>query len=354
MKIDRILWSLGLISLLALAAIGCSSGDTDGGSAADKDFLDTQFVATPGSVGDISLSAGSSTVAVGDTESFTVRVTDVTGAGVTGVQIACDTERGLALVEPTSGTELTGTSGAMSGLVGCLLPGSFQMVCRGPVGLNFRRQLGIQCSGTIPPGFGGFPGAGGGGLGGGVQVPGDDDTIGGDPGGVDSGDIRITKIDIFDVISEPSLVVDVSADPDCNDDGTFDDREPFVTNLFSATVENNANTSIILTGYRFSVPEAAGTGTATYVSSTLSTGRIEIPPNGGSTTVPGLFTGFMSDGTGKTFVGREVLIPGPGATDVLGFRNMTFTLLGQTAEGDSISISGSAGVLFNEINNCDS
>jgi hypothetical protein len=165
-----------LVALSCAALCACSGGgDTDGGSGADQLYLGDQYVADD-SAGTISLSVDSTSIPVAGTSNFSVAVRDAQGAPVPGLKIACDSEAGVAVIEPATGLEITSSSGSISGVIGCELPGSFQFACRLPIGANKRKMVTIKCTGTVPAGFSGFAGAGGGGLGtGGVGDDGEPD-----------------------------------------------------------------------------------------------------------------------------------------------------------------------------------
>ena len=161
----------GLVGIGLAIIIGCGGGQgaTDGGSGAQPDFRDDQFIAGDTTTGSMSLSLSRGSLGVGDTSPFTVSVVNASGKPVSNINVACDSERGVAIVEPSRGFEMTNSSGVMSGVIGCESPGSFQMVCRLSVGANRRKFAQVTCTGDVPAGFQGFPGAAGGGLGGGVQ-----------------------------------------------------------------------------------------------------------------------------------------------------------------------------------------
>ncbi|RIL12175.1 MAG: hypothetical protein DCC75_00895, partial [Proteobacteria bacterium] len=186
-RISVIGW-LFLIGILALAGYGCSGGgDTDGG---DENFEGTGFVATDDAAGGLTLTVDQTTLSISEVSGFSVDVFDASGDPVAGLEIACDTEQGLAIVEPNTGFELTDSSGHMSGKVGCESPGSYQMACRLPIGGNKRKFETIRCSGDIPTGFSGFPGAAGGTLGVGTGGGGSADQGDGGAGGTDEGGVR--------------------------------------------------------------------------------------------------------------------------------------------------------------------
>lgn len=157
---------------LAGACAGCmgGQGSTDGGSGDDHGMSDDTFVSDDDTTGTIRVGVEDSTMEVGNTSTFTVRVANAQQQPVANINVACDSEEGVAILEPQRGFELTNSDGVMSGVIGCAAPGSFQLVCRLAVGANRRAFVSVRCTGDVPSGFGGFPGAAGGGLGGGSQT----------------------------------------------------------------------------------------------------------------------------------------------------------------------------------------
>lgn len=234
-----------------VAFVGCQ-GNTDGGSAASPDFRDDVFTGDESSTGSIRVELDDSQIAVGDTSGFKVYVTDSKGLPVPFVRVVCDSEQGVALIEPTTGYELTNGEGVMSGRIGCAAPGSYQMVCRLGIGANRRQFVSVGCSGDIPSGFTGFPGAGGGGLGGGTQIG-------------DNGEIRITNAGFeddgsFDNTSVPSdASVDITQTADCDGVATTSDVEPFYDTYSVLQVENNLEERVTLLYLECSVTGVDGT-----------------------------------------------------------------------------------------------
>ena len=158
---------LGCISLLS-AVSGCGGGDTDGGPAVDaNDRAGAQFVSdTVG--GSLRIRVVGPLTVTGEV-GFTVTALDPSGAPLQFIRIFCESERGIAIIEPSAGGvafEHTDETGVMSGRLGGLVPGSFLLECRGPVGFGLVDRLNITIRGSVPDGFIGFPGAAGGNLGG--------------------------------------------------------------------------------------------------------------------------------------------------------------------------------------------
>ncbi len=315
---------------------GC--GSTDGGEAADQTFGDDVFVGSDGNTGSIELKLPSGTIPVGGTETFEVFVRDVNGQPVPQIKVSCDSERGVAIVEPTTGTELTGQYGGISGVLGCRFPGSFQFGCRLPIGANKRKFGTIKCEGEVPAGFDGFPDASGGGLGtGGVSV--NDD---GEPGGDSISGVRVSNLAVFDVDETGTFGIDIAQNDDCNADGTQDDPEPFLQNLAELTLENNSNQTIRVVSMRFTVANVDGSGTGSYTSPSISA-NAEVGPNGDTASVRIPFTTFVSGG--KAFIGRTTAITAL-------FRNMTFTVRIRNQSGEEANISAPIGVDYQNFDNC--
>ncbi len=326
---------LSIMSLLLTIGLvtGCDSGSTNGGGDSGKD---DQFVADGDTVGTISISVNDSQLAVGETSSFSVQVKDANGGAVSDTRISCDTEVGLALVEPTTGSEMTDGFGGMSGVVGCEAPGSFRMGCRLPVGGNLRKFTTVKCSGTAPAGFTGFPGAGGGGLGGGVDTSGDD--------GDDSFGLRLVGITFSEVDAVSTTSLD-TIQGICEDDT----GEPFTDTTVHFVLQNNSNEIVRITNYTYTVANFDGNGNS-HTSPTLTfIGEADsLDADGGRGTFSALFADATSVGpTNKRFFGRNESISD------FGFKNITFNISGVTSGGKSVSISGRTAASFDNFNNCD-
>lgn len=320
------------ILALGVSFTGCSGGSTDGGEAADENFQGSEYV-DDDSAGTIDLVLNDESFGVSDTSAFRVKVRNASGGPATNLAIACDTEQGLAIVEPTTGRETTDSNGEISGIIGCARPGSFLIACRLPISGNKRDTETVVCTGDIPDGFSGFTGAAGGGLGGGVSVS-DPDDPDGSPGGSDpSNSITVSDIDVFDVGTDPVFSVDTDQNVDCDGDNTTQDPEAFVENSFTASIENDANQRVTFTSYSFRVA-------STYTSPSFST-NVAVDGNGGTATISGLLT----TSNPKVFVGGSTAVPS-------GSRNITFTFLGTTEAGDDVTVSGSVAVNFTNIDNC--
>lgn len=350
----------------ALVAVGFGlvhcSGGTDGDSAGDIS-LDDQFTGGAGKTGNITLSVVSTSMGVSNTSGFGVKVVDAQGNPVSGIKVSCDSEEGVAILEPTTGSEITDTSGNLSGTIGCETPGSYQFACRLPVGGNQRRLVDIKCAGPVPTGFTGFPGAAGGGLGGGSD--GDDD---GGVGGGDTNGIRITNMLVIDdgqIASEPGSVVSFSVDVEqgiCTAE-TGDipatptpsptpkiTLEPFFDTVIAVKVVNNTNQIVTCSTVEFSVASAgalANNGTS-FVSDTISLiGEAASIDAGGDSSVLRFLAFDVVDGA-KRFFGSSTDIP-----DNYGFKAVTVSLNCVNDDGDDVVVEATETWSFDNFNRCE-
>ncbi len=336
-------WTIGagLGLLLSMTALGCTGGETGGDGG--ESFTET-FVVSDSSVGTITLTVTSPRISVAATSGFKVEVKNQDGAPVENVQIACDTENGLALIEPTSGLELTDSFGSMSGVLGCEAPGSFRIGCRLPIGANRREFVTVNCEGDVPLGFEGFPGAGGGGLG-----VGDGGGVATSPGG----DFNIIDIAFMAQSAGGSLAETTSIDvsrADCADPGDDPDCEAFGDDFVDITIRNNTDLSATVSSFNFTVPNANGAG-LTFTSKTLRLSPIEIPPGTTDVIVNGFFTDVVSAagtcGGAKRLPDASFTLPSG-----LGIRNVTFRVTLTNELGESFTITGRASVSIDAFDLC--
>lgn len=332
MRTNRIIHS-SLAFVLVLAMSACS-GDTS--SDGTNNYPGTQYV-SDGNSGSISISVENREMAIGSLTNFGVTVKNEVGAPVSGIVVACDSELGVAILEPTTGREITDQWGSISGKIGCKYPGSYQFACRLPVGMNKRQLVGIKCTGDIPEGFDGFPGAAGGGLGTGGSDVGDTGGVGGtNPSG-----IRITGV-IGSTVAGDSYQIDLKQDV-CKDGSA----EPFTDDFVKLTVVNNTNSIVRFNKLYYEVP-GGGTGGSTFVSDAI-TFTCSAEPSGGTTTCQSLFVQAKGTTTNKTFWGASSPV------GISGFRNITFRLKGIIeTTGEEVSLTVRAGFAFADYNNCSS
>ena len=331
-----------MVAAVVLATVaGC--GSTGGGSDSDDDFVDGEFVDGGSSTGTIDLELVSDDVNVAETVGFFVTAKNSAGGPVGLMKITCDSEDGVAIIEPSTGSEFTDANGRISGRIGCNRPGSLQFVCRGPIGLNRQDTVTVKCAGEIPAGFAGFDGAGGtlgngsGGVGGG-----DDGTGGGsDP----QNTVLIESISVFDGGDTSSLALDVLCSADCDGESTTDDPEACYINDFSVSMKNNGSSAVTVTSVAVFVPSARGAGTSG-VSLPSQRVNVVIPANGGSANVTGLLTDVNEGDPSKNFAGTSTGI------SAIGVRNVSFTLSGETEDGRTFELTSSRQVSFTSISNC--
>ena len=337
-------WRLVLVGSIA-ALWGClgGQGSTDGGSGADNNSRGSVFVADETTTGGIDIEVEEESIAVGDTSGFLVRVQNARQEGVSNINVACDSEAGVAIIEPQTGYELTNASGVMSGRIGCERPGSFQLVCRLSVGANKRKFVSVRCTGDIPSGFQGFPGAAGGGLGGGVQNN-------------DDGDVRITSagfIDDGDSLNADVATgesIDIVQDFDCDNDPATVDVEPFYDTYVKLKVQNNLAERVRFSYLQYSVPNVDGSGSE-FTSKRLGiTQEIDssLASGGGSTTT--IFVPVFKVYNGGKFVGDPLGV-GIQITNA-SFQTVSFSLVGETASGDPVEVTAQSTASFGGFIRC--
>lgn len=334
--------------LIATAVVSCSGG-TDGGTAGDESWLGTSFVASDGTTGTITLEVLETDLGVSEMTGFRVYVKDSAGRPVPEIRVFCDTEQGLAIIEPTSGSELTDDNGQMSGKVGCEVPGSLQIGCRLPIGAAFREFETIHCGGSIPAGFSGFGDTAGGGLGGpggGVAVN-DDGGI----GGTDSENgVDIVSVATLDSGSDAEgTAIDIQAGccgdscgpyPACGADCT---AEPFYDTQVKLTVANDSNQDVQFTTMRYRMENPTGVPSATETSDSIAIGD-GIAAANDSKVISLMFLDAQSGG--KAIIG--------GSAVSSGFKRVTFFLSGTNDLGEEIEVSASVTLSFDNYCNCSS
>ncbi len=360
-RLKRLGIQIGFITAAVVAVAGCvGGGDTDGGPAGDQDFSDSSFVGGSDNVGTITLSINNQDINVADTTGFHVEVRDASGRPVSNMQIACDTETGVALIEPSTGFEMTDSSGNISGVFGCALEGSYRVGCRTAVGGNMRTFETIRCAGPTPDGFSGFAGAGGGSLGVGGGQPTGERPV--------EGNVRIKSISALDAAtSTASTAVDVVRGTcgafDQNGDGDTTDTcdyavEPFGDSYFEIKVQNDSFDTVFFNSFNYSIPSVDSFGGVTAKTLALSSsGEVK---SGEEATYTGLFLNAggitvtnacsaLGVGEGKTFEGTT------GARYVdsdLGFKTVTIRLFGTTSDGQDVTITSQIGLSFDNFDNC--
>lgn len=316
----------GIVSLVLLA--GCDSGDTDGGSATPGQG--PSFVSDGGAGATLTIEAPR-TIDVGDRQPFRVTALDPNGQPLSFIRIFCETESGIAILEPSRGGvafEHTGAAGVMSGVLGGVTPGSYLLECRGPQGFNLLARMSILITGEVPEGFTGFPGAAGGNLGGGLLV---------DP---PEEDIQVAEVTFVDVTGNESRngPIDINFNPDCNNDGILTDPEPYGFDDYLIRFQNALEQRVFVETITFTVFDGRN------VTSTQQFGGLLVPA-GTETVIEGSFTEFVFGTSTKTYAGTAfALIPGT--------YNVTFTITGETDGGEGFVLEQSASITIGAVDNC--
>lgn len=325
-------FALALIAVSALSfgtLVGCKgSGNTDGGAADDNAGVGTAFVSDGGAGATIRIDVLGS-LTTGGMVDFIVTLLDPNGNPLPFIRIFCESESGIAILEPSSGGvafESTASNGIMSGVLGGVTPGSYILECRAEQGFNLITRTNINVEGDVPTGFTGFPGAAGGNLGGGLLVEQPEEGL-----------LTISSISITDVGDTDGLRFDLTRDPDCDDDGNGPmgtiDPEPFVFNNFVVSVSN---------GLKHPISIGAVTFTVEGVTSTQEFG---LDVSAGATgTVTGLYTD--EGGGAKEYAGT-------GVDATQGTRNVVFTVeVFNLLTGERTLLTDSQVISADFINNC--
>ena len=332
------------IALIGAGMLGCmgGSGSTDGGSAENPDFRDDVFVGDASTAGTIKVSLTSSNIAVGATSGFMVYVKDGNGEPVPNINVVCDSEQGVAILEPTTGYELTNENGEMSGRIGCRSPGSYQLVCRLNIGANKRQFVSVRCSGDIPSGFTGFPGAAGGGLGGGSQSTTDGDIQIVAAGFVDDGDFT------------GSVPVDASIDivqgSNCDSDATTNDPEPFYDTYAAISVRNNLSERVEFSSLKFILYNFNNTGDqfeSTEIALTTQSNS-SVESKGETTTI---LVPIFKAASGCKFPGTPQAACS-GAFSAEGLGTVEYILTGESASGELVTLTANTTAAFANYNRC--
>ena len=318
--------ALTTITFGLLLAFGCG-GNTDGGAITDND------APNPSDAGSIRMAfTKGERIPTGSFQGFRVYVRDASGIGEAGVRVTCDTEDGLALIEPTSGIAQTDGNGELSGKVGCENPGSFVIACRSGSPAA-RVSETVICEGARPSGFTGFPGAGGGGLGGGSS---DNDT---------TSRVRVSSVSVSDDGSVDSNTTSIDiVQSGCNNGSGTVTPEPFFDTLVKFSIVNNTTSIIKISSMQYRISSPAGGTAATSGKLNLTGSAAQaVDGNGGTGTVASLL--FDASGTGKA------VYRGPQITTA-GFKNIVFTLFGENELGEKFTIKTSTSLSFDNFNRC--
>ncbi len=341
-KLGRTL--LGTFCIAAILSIGiaaCNTGGTSNDGSADAaDTPSGQYISDGGAGGSLTIRISGS-LTVGGTTGFTVTALDAAGAPLAFIRIFCESERGIAIIEPSSGGtsfESTGPNGLMSGRLGGLTPGSYIMECRGPEGFNLVARTQITISGSIPEGFQGFPGAAGGNLGGGFlvdQTPDPDGTVG----------VRVTGISIFDSGSTSSSdsQIDLTQTSDCDGDTETVDPEPVFFTNFSLAISNGSAARAFVDTVTITV------ASPTALTSLISLVACEIPPLS-SATCSGPFAEFQGTATSGNPIAKSLI--GTSTSLAAGTFNTTFAIAGTDEDGGTFTDSAGLALVYGSVNRC--
>ncbi len=313
-----------VIALLCLVwLVACTSGSTDGGETGVD--ADDTFVGEDS--GSVSLELNSDRFPVGSTTGFFFKAKDSFGAPVPNIQAACDSEAGIAILEPTTGQEMTDDSGAISGRIGCEAPGSYQFGCRLPVGAGLREFKRIVCTGSAPEGFAGFPGAAGGGLGSGGSVVDDP-----------SNRIAVTSVAVEAIGTDATNEIDITRT------ACTTGLEQWGNDTLVVAVKNGTSQVVRFTSASFT--SAASSSTGGSVTSGSLAGVCEIAAGAtGTCKIPFTRILGLAAGASKEFSGTSVTLT------VTGSRNVTARLTG-TWNNSSLTISGARAVVYSNYDNC--
>lgn len=330
------------MACLTAGYVGC--GSTGGGQGKNDAGLGSHPISDGGFGAKLSITLddGTNEIETAGQKGFLVTATDPNGLPLAQRRVFCESEKGLAIIEPSSGGvafEHTNLDGKMSGVLGGVTPGSFMLECRLEEGFNLIARKHFRISGAVPPGFNGFIGAAGGNLGGGVIVPNPNAQV---------GDVETIEIG-FSVLGEAAEInpglIDLSGDTDCSNDGstTTDDVEPYgfdqtVIHLKNPLSEAVTVDEVVVTINNATDPEAT-LGVSTVVPALTDDQEIAIA-----------FSDFPNSNGIKFLAG----LPGVAANQfIAGTYNVTFTVNGETASGEDFSTSASTAVTFAHIDRCE-
>lgn len=339
-KLARNIVTSMLLLGISLIGAGCTggSGDTDGGSAADAaGELGTQFVSDGGAGASLIIKAPSE-LRVGETDGFSVTALDPSGSPLGFIRIFCESEKGIAILEPSSGGvafEHTSAEGYMSGLLGGLLPGSYILECRAPFGFGLIHRVTIVVRGSIPDGFQGFPGAAGGNLGGQQLQDLTPDSISGE--GIFISQVRFTDGPNSTSSSGPLDISRETCDGGTPLDPSDDYTEPFYFNEFQVTLQNTSTQKVIVGTIGFIVQDGGPSSTSTQSKSVV------IEP-GTTGVVDGILTDFLG-GSAKTFAGTT-------DTVVIGTYRVDIVVTGESDSGEDFTLRQSVTITFDGVNRC--
>lgn len=329
MDMRKFIRSLLVVAVAVAVFVACKQGDSDGGG--NESTPGIQYVSDGGSGSRLTIEVDDE-IAVGGTAHFLILATDPNGAPMQNLLITCDTEDGIAILEPvvratgstTAAIEHTSARGGMSGVLAGERPGSFMIECRASFGTNLivRKTLRITGEGVAT-----FAGSAGGGLGGGVVDDGDDDAE----------QVNFLDISFTDVTGTTSQVaqIDLSQIGNCDGDALTVDPEIFGEDGYNLSIKNNRSAAIQIDSVEFSI-----SGIVTSINQAT---QIVIPAGSSTAGLSGPFS--FVNGT-KNYSGTNIPID-------IGTENVVFTVTGSALDGSSpFTIRRSAVMTANHYNNC--
>lgn len=337
------LFFVGLFALPLLS--GCNSGDTDGGSANDNAGQGIIPVSNGGfgATLTIELDDGTNEIAVGDKKGFHVTALDPLGQPLTRRRVFCESEKGIAIIEPSSGGvafEHTNLEGKLSGVLGGAQPGSYLLECRLEEGFNLVARKSFKITGEVPIGFAGFPGAAGGNLGGG--------TLADNP---NQAEISADQV-LYSTLSSGGFVsaakIDLGKNLLCRaPNGTATAAEPFGPDDYQVTFTNPTPFAADVTEIEFTVQDGR--------SGVTSVQSVGLTVKSGSTAqIIGHFTepsGSASNPGAEVLLGLKEFA-GTTFRPLAGSYEVDFTVKGTTEDGEDFSVDVPSFVQFSDFNNC--
>jgi hypothetical protein len=310
-----LLSTLFSVALVPMGIVGCT-GDTDGGTGAGADG---QYVSDGAAGGAIRFKKVPASLEVAESGSFEVEVRDAQGNTASNVQVVCDSERGVAILEPTTGREHTGSYGTMSGVIGGDKPGSFLFECRAEQGYNLAVRTSVKITGDVPAGFTGFPGAAGGNMGGGVSTPSDN--------------LQLLSV-TFAQNGDDVTALDSTRGASCTGGGA----EPFSNPLFKIKLKNDTLFNLNVSSVKVVVVDGSSGGNPEFtrtIDTEIAAGQ----------------TGTVSDVFFTAASGGTATYP-DGSAGANGTFQVRLTVSAQTSDGTDRSFSTVANVTLEDQNNC--
>ena len=323
---------VAIVFSLCVPFFGCDSSHTPRSGSTD---LSSVYVAGNDENGSIDLVVDSTTMQVGNTGGFLVTVVGRNNEPISDMRVACDSEKGIAIVEPATGYEMTNASGRVSGVIGCEYAGSFRFGCRLPVGVNKRKFVSIRCEGL---GSASWPNAAGGGLGGGSQ-------------GTDvDGDLRVSGVKFYDGGHENPTSIDLVGEQ-CGDIVCDDDEC-----VCKDEEDSNCTTEVFTPAQvKFRLVNESSLGvnltSMSYVFGGVSSSNISINFRiGGNTTYESDWVPFLESlGGQKRIYGQSDPLE---VDEWAGMHNVSFTLVGIDSAGEQVEIQVSSVVNLSHVLNC--